>query len=448
MNRIEDQEVLVVQGTEFKRFEGVSAPPLNPSKKEVWSDEMTEVAAKPSADRKKPQLPALSGLRLFVALHIYVFHIMQAHQAGLLKFAVLDALPSQLGLLLRRGFVSTGLFFQLSGLLLAYAYLDASGRPSVPDREFWWGRFVRLYPLYFLSLVLLVPAPALLPITAKPTTLGSMLGMVVTNLTLTQAWFPAYAIAWNSPAWALSAFAMFYTVFPFAARWIAGCDRTRLRVSLIAMVLLSLFPVIAFLIADPEGNAWTATSVTVGGFWLNVLRFDPLVWLPQFLSGLVLGRLIRLEVDAGAVTFQQVSRPWVSAGDLGVAAVVLLLSCWSEIPYVLLRHGLLVPITLAILADLARGRGLMARALSWPWFGRLSEAGFGLFALQMPIGVWLVFVTLRSAEGTTAQLAVLIATTLVGAILWTEAVQRPLLQRHRRSNPAPSVIRKGITSRC
>ena len=128
MNRIEDQEVLVVQGTEFKRFEGVSAPPLNPSKKEVWSDEMTEVAAKPSADRKKPQLPALSGLRLFVALHIYVFHIMQAHQAGLLKFAVLDALPSQLGLLLRRGFVSTGLFFQLSGLLLAYAYLDASGR--------------------------------------------------------------------------------------------------------------------------------------------------------------------------------------------------------------------------------------------------------------------------------------------------------------------------------
>ena len=204
---------------------------------------------------------------------------------------------------------------------------------------------------------------------------------------------------------------------------------------------------IAFSIADPEGNAWTATSVTVGGFWLNVFRSDPSVWLPQFLSGLVLGRLISLEVDAGAATFQQVSRPWVSAGDLGVAAVVLLLSCWSEIPYVLLGHGLLVPITLAILADLARGRGLMARA-SWPWFGRLSEAGFGLFALQMPIGVWLVFVTLRSAEGTTAQLAVLIATTLVVAILWTEAVQRPLLQRHRRSNPAPSVIRKGITSRC
>jgi peptidoglycan/LPS O-acetylase OafA/YrhL len=86
----------------------------------------------------------------------------------------------------------------------------------------------------------------------------------------------------------------------------------------------------------------------------------------------------------------------------------------------------------------------MARALSWPWFGRLSEASFGLFALQMPVGVWFALMTLRSAEGTTAQLVVLIATTLVGAILWTEVVQRPLLQRHRRSNPAPSVIRKGL----
>ncbi len=214
---------------------------------------------------------------------------------------------------------------------------------------------------------------------------------------------------------------------------------------LIALVLLSLFPAIAFLIADPEGNAWTATSVTVGGSWLSVLRFDPLVWLPQFLSGLVLGQLIRLEVDADSAAFQQTARPWFSAGDLGVAAVVLLLSCWSEVPYVLLRHGLLVPITLAILADLARGRGLVARALSWPRFERLSEASFGLFALQMPVGVWFALIALRSAEGTTAQLAALIATTLVGALLWTEAVQRPLLQRHRRSQSALGAVRNGLT---
>jgi peptidoglycan/LPS O-acetylase OafA/YrhL len=440
MSPTEDQGVSFIPGAELDhldRFDGVSPSSLNPGKERGSSNGMSEAAWEPSADRKAPRLPALAGLRVIVALHIYLFHIMQAHQAGLLTFGVLDALPAQLGLLLRRGFVSTGLFFQLSGLLLAYAYLDAKGRPRIPDRAFWWGRFLRLYPLYFLSLLLLVPVPALLPITSKPTAPGSMLGMVVTNLTLTQAWFPPYAIAWNAPAWALSAFALFYAVFPIAARCIAGWDRTRLQALLIALVLVSWSPMIAFLIADPERNAWTATSVTVGGYWLSILRFDPLVWLPQFLSGLVLGRLIRLQIDAGAPTFPHASRREVSVGDVAVAAVVLLLSCWSDFPYVLLRHGLMVPMTLLILADLARGRGLIARALAWHRLGRLSEASFGLFALQMPIGVWFAFLTLRSAEGTTANLVGLIATTLAIAILWTEAVQRPLLRRLRGSRPTP-----------
>ncbi len=104
-----------------------------------------------------------------------------------------------------------------------------AGRPKVSDRSFWWGRFIRLYPLYFLSLLLLIPAPALLPITAKPASLGSLLGMAATNLTLTQAWFPSFAIAWNAPAWALSAFAFFYVVFPFFARFIADWNRRSLQ---------------------------------------------------------------------------------------------------------------------------------------------------------------------------------------------------------------------------
>ena len=247
----------------------------------------------------RPRLPALAGVRVVVALHIYFFHIMQAHQAGLLTFGLLNGLPAPLARLIGRGFISTGLFFQLSGLLLAYAYLDARGRPRVSDRSFWWGRFIRLYPLYFLSLFLLIPAPALLPITAKPASLGSLLGMAATNLTLTQAWFPSFAIAWNAPAWALSAFAFFYVIFPFFARFIADWDRGLLLGLLSGLVVLSGVPALAYFVMNPEGNATTAVSVTLGGFWLNVLRFDPLVWVPQFLSGVVLGRLIGLRMDRG-----------------------------------------------------------------------------------------------------------------------------------------------------
>ena len=113
---------------------------------------------------RRPRLPALAGVRIFAALHIYFFHVKQAHDSGLLSFSAISALPAPLASLVGRGHVSTGLFFQLSGFLLAYAYLDSSGRPKTTDWTFWRGRFVRLYPLYFLSLLLLVPAPTALAV--------------------------------------------------------------------------------------------------------------------------------------------------------------------------------------------------------------------------------------------------------------------------------------------
>ena len=105
-----------------------------------------------SPARSRPRLHALAGLRVVVALQIYLFHLMQAHQAGLLTFGLIDGFPAPLARLIGRGFISTGLFFQLSGLLLAYVYLDRTGRPKVADGPFWRARFIRLYPLYFLLL--------------------------------------------------------------------------------------------------------------------------------------------------------------------------------------------------------------------------------------------------------------------------------------------------------
>ncbi len=39
---------------------------------------------------RRPRCPALSGVRIFAALHIYVFHLKQAHDAGVLTFSALD----------------------------------------------------------------------------------------------------------------------------------------------------------------------------------------------------------------------------------------------------------------------------------------------------------------------------------------------------------------------
>jgi peptidoglycan/LPS O-acetylase OafA/YrhL len=393
-------------------------------------------------------LHALAGLRVVVALQIYFFHLMQAHQAGLLTFGLIEALPAPLARLIGRGFVATGLFFQLSGLLLAYVYLDSAGNPRTDDRSFWRGRFIRLYPLYFLSLILLIPAPALLPITAKPASAASLLGMFATNISLIQAWFPSFAIAWNAPAWALSAFAFFYLVFPYFARATAGWSERALRQLLGGLVLVSVAPAIAYALIDPAGDAWTAVPITLGGFWLNVLRFNPLVWLPQFLSGIVLGRLIAGEVERDEIRREDAPRKSLVAGDVLTVGLSLFLAFVPGFPYVFLRHGILVPVTLLILADLARGRGFLARLLSWRGFERVAEASFGLFALQMPAGVWFAIAALGSSRGTTLQFVGMVLSTFLSALIWTEFAQRPLLAAKTRRTPRPPHVRIDASARC
>ena len=145
---------------------------------------MTTDTRAPGISAKRPRLEAMAGVRILAALHIYLFHLKQAHDAGLLRFDALSALPPPIASLIGRGYISTGLFFELSGFLLAYAYLDSSGRLRTSDWVFWKGRFVRLYPLYFLSLLLLVPAPALAVHRQDPTPL-EVVGGVTTSLTLT-----------------------------------------------------------------------------------------------------------------------------------------------------------------------------------------------------------------------------------------------------------------------
>jgi len=127
--------------------------------------------------------------------------------------------------------------------------------------------------------------------------------------------------------------------------------------------------------------------MALGGPWLNALRFNPLSWLPQFLSGVALGRLFSRQVDLGLVTPGSQEKPRPSAGDAVAGGLLLSLVLVPGVAYLPLRHGLLAPLTRFVIADLARGRGLLGRLLAWRWLGRLSEASFSLFALQMPAGV-------------------------------------------------------------
>lgn len=358
---------------------------------------------------RRPELPALNGLRFVAALHIYLFHIVQAHVAGVMRFPILDKAPDVLLAPFKHGYISTGLFFALSGFLLTYVYVDDDGRLRKSPFEFIYARLSRLYPLYLASLIALAPAALLLPFETPAAPSGNTPWGLLAVLTLSQSWHPSTALSANAPAWAMSAIIPCYAAFPWIVSMIARLSRGGIVVALGFLALLSIAPAGLYLWFNPENNAWSATPYDLGGAWLTTLRFHPLVWFPQFVAGAALGRLRLLTKSSRPAP----SNPsWFAVSD-GAWIAFAVLATWADhVPYVLLRHGLLLVVDLLIIWDLSHNRGLAARLLGNPIVRRGSEAALPLFVLQLPIGAWFAIIALRGSSGDGWELAAMILVTV------------------------------------
>lgn len=426
---------------------------------------------------RRPQLPALDGLRFLAALLIYLFHIVQAHRADVMTFPALDQGMSPLVTFLSHGHVATGLFFVLSGFLLTYVYSNEKGLLKTTRLTFWAKRWINLYPIYFLSLLLIAPLPALLPIAKKSGGLGELLGGMTSSLTLTQSWFPSFSLFWNPPAWALSAMVTFYVLFPWLLSAVSRASARSLQLSLVFLSLTAVAPAVLFLLLDPEGDALQVTSTTLGGFWLTALRFHPIVWLSPFAAGVVLARLFVLETVSAAsekgsawqklmrIPPQRLSvtidvevtdpsktvigrtltwfRQYVHRVDIVLVLLIFVLSTNLPIPYVLLRHGLLTPVYLLVVRDLAHGHGLASRIFAAPLLRKGSKASFALFALQMPVGVWFAYLVIRSRSGSLVSLLSMVAVTIAVSYFTAQFFNRwitPVLTRWILV-PKPSLAR-------
>ncbi|SEU22304.1 acyltransferase family protein [Stigmatella erecta] len=301
---------------------------------------------------------ALTGLRFLAALHVVVFHF------GGVWF---ENLPGALQALSACGYASVGLFYVLSGFVLAYNYLTPEGGVKAEPRSFWAARLARVYPVYALALVLLAPTviQGSLEANTVPVAAAKLLLGGLSALLLVHAWLPPVALYWNPPGWSVSVEAFFYAVFPFAAPWLGRLRRGQLWGAMGGFWLLGLLPSLVYLGLQVDGG-------------LNVLKFNPLLRLPEFLMGLVLGRLFLGESPS----------PRHSGALLAPAAAVLLLGAFAmspSIPFVLLHNALLAPAFAALVYGLARGGGALGWVLSRPLLLRLGEASYALYILQYPV---------------------------------------------------------------
>jgi len=295
-------------------------------------------------------LPALTGIRFFAAFYVVLFH-------SLPWVSKHYDLPKPMQIFFVNGYLAVALFFLLSGFILAYTY-DGQIEGSSKRLHFWQARFARIYPVYFLSLILAYFFQRSLPLTSR-----------VAVVTMVQAWNPfraGLAGAWNYPAWSLSVEAFFYLVFPFLL------PRMSQLGSRVLVILLGVFLTASVFMHTPIqglGNQDRSSD------WARVPL--PIIRLPEFLAGMILGLcLLRRKPQ-----FNGGTHPVRVALAVGTSVVLLSVPIGPWVSLVVLPFAVLV-------YELAARPSWLAKFLSTKPMLLLGGASYSVYLLQYPVRSW------------------------------------------------------------
>ncbi|HEX5227032.1 MAG TPA: acyltransferase [Bryobacteraceae bacterium] len=297
-------------------------------------------------------LPALTGLRFFLALWVIVNHLVGK---GHVYEPAAQMLPGPLQAIMRGGYLAVPTFFVLSGFVLARTYASTRW-----NRQGVWkyliGRFARVYPVYLLSLLIVVP----FIIKAKDQPKGWLVTM---HLTLTQGWFAGhYHAGWNTPAWTLSCEMFFYLMFPLLIVPMKkfGWVRT-IGVAALACAL----PHLMYRVGIPDS-------------------IKPMIHLSDFLMGIAVARAFDLLTERRPAP----SGKWLYG--FGLVGSALIIGYAQFLPKSVPLNTLLRPMNAILLLGLGLGGGWIAQVLSTRPLVYLGKASYATYILHIPILWWAV----------------------------------------------------------
>lgn len=315
----------------------------------------------------------LTSMRFFAALYVVIYHTLGSLAVGRFLPGVIDIpLPNEASPNFGSRFISLGLipvsfFFLLSGYILGVVYLR-KGQP-LNTRKFIVARFARIYPLFFLTLVL--DAPFLFTTTLQTAnfhhalvrTFASFIG----EASMAHAWFIRLR-GIDNPNWSLSVETLFYLSFPVigtflwklrgAGRWIA------------ALLLYALGQIVVFIVTPH--------------FSLVAVKYYPLLHLSTFALGILLASW---QFAYAPGEKPPAIKPWLSwlVLALSTAAFATVVEISPHLPFTNVNDGLLAPIFMGVIWGLSSSTTSISRLLSASWLVVLGEASFGLYLLHIPV---------------------------------------------------------------
>ena len=304
--------------------------------------------------RVKPHLPALTGVRFFLALWVMLHHLVGE---GQMLETWVHTLPMAAQRVFHAGYLAVGTFFVLSGFVMSLSYRDAVWtRQSL--LRYGAARFGRIYPAYLVSLAIVLPwildfVQAAGPQAGKAATLASY-GFVL------QGWAGNLGVSWNTPAWSLSCEFFFYLCFPLAVTWLGGRGWRKIVVVISICLLL------------PGA--------------LNYLGV-PQVWKPIYrLADFLIGIAVADLYLACSTTRLRLSGFWLYLPAIFVGA------CVVAFPDILFGrfslNAVMRPVNAALILGLALGGGAAARTLAVGWIGYLGQASYSMYIVHIPLLWW------------------------------------------------------------
>jgi peptidoglycan/LPS O-acetylase OafA/YrhL len=332
-----------------------------------------------TANMQVQAMPALSGIRFFAIMHIFCFHLwtiysMEKGERFKTLLSDMSSLPTTALTFLTNGWMSTSFFFVLSGFILAFIYWGQDGELTLPKKKFWLLRAARIYPIHILLLLFTFLLTAGYQV-SQGASVPLLVGGAIATLSLTQAWYPDFVPLWSWPTWTISALVFLYVLMPYLMPKLARLSRRSMILLILALPFISLIPVYIYAFYFPQG-------VKPERFWQIFIGSTPIFWVAHFVAGMLLTRIFALS----KFNPQTETPPkfGLSLGDAALLAVIVL-GCMPGItePFkFFLRQGLMMPLYMMVIVDLARGRGLAARLLSFKVMGFLGETGFSIFIWQ------------------------------------------------------------------
>jgi peptidoglycan/LPS O-acetylase OafA/YrhL len=412
---------------------------------------------------RRPDVPALTGLRFLAAFAVLLAHGLAA--------IVADNAPPQgavYWLMQASGFGMT-LFFVLSGFVIHYNYaglVTVGGLRGIA--AFFWARFARLYPLFLLMMLVyvLVSQRHVAYWTGRPEEIGAIFQALPYFLLSIQSWiYKVIDGGWlidairggSPPTWSISTEWFFYLAYPCIA-WLILRARRPAVILLVAGLWCVVWTAFSTGLYDriPHIDAWAVARFgpiagvqnQEGSFVRWLLYVSPYLRIGEFVLGAITAQLYvalrsrnvtRRENAVGGAVF------WAAALSV---LLINYLAYSPDVPLTIFRkmswNFALAPSVALLVFCAARYQSAALRLLTSRPAIALGEASYSIYLVHSIVLISAVKLTGSAAHGVAynvAKLIVLMAIVVAISLLlyaYYEAPARRWLRQRgsKRSVPA------------